>query len=1189
MLSMNKILFYIEPWVELSEDFRLGNYAHYNYLAENLKKVNNQLEVRFILSDALYQQILTKKPAWLNKDIYTIELKELEKIYPDYHVATYNNYHKPQLIDNSKQKLADIVKQSLKDNWTPDIILMHETHAPFLQCAFPDALVLHTMYGMTFKEPYPQTYLFDYLGLYSNSIFNQRDILSDITISDNDRKNLYKIKNWYAQQIVPHDPVWGIIEKYQSQYDKLILLPLQVDGYYAFTECSEYQTQIDFLKDVLEKTPKEWGVIVTGHSNYGKMVSKKTFLNLKLQHENLIQLDELDKIPYVSQALLPHVDAIVSVSSSLALQSLIFNKPLIVAGFSHINKIATCSLKDIQNVFKIPYDELKNFKVLKFFFLKYHLLHKRKVEDFSAFYQYLSAYYNNFLQASDKLEVQLPDIYLSLEDYFDDLIQSSQWRMWDNLLISNKIKKKVNPVFLDIVFHDLISWDLFDTLVDRPFIHPHELFQAIEDIAKYKTNNVYLPFHMIRRESERLARAINARREINYNEIYQCLKSKTYINRQHLNTLKKLEIEAELSCVKPRRIMKRTWEFAGVLGKVRSIITDIYLNKKVIEKILEKNGFANYHQLFISSEDKVRKEDGSVYPEYLEKTKNKFGDGKFLHIGDNPKADGSMAKQFGITAHVIPKALEQLQQSYYAKLYDKPLRYPSYDSSIIIGMIANKFFSSPKSHFNKAGISNNELYNLGYSIVGPFLLSYVQWVIRRLKSHQVDKVYFLARDGYLIMQVYNLFQKTFKDLPAYKYLLCSRRGVTVPSIFNEDNILETAMLNYGVTTVKNFLSTRFGLEMEQVPKSTLTKYKLKADGSTKIHFPDDLSISNGLVIDIQDIIFKKAQEERELYNQYLLEEGIYDDCKIAFVDIGYSGTMQRKIKNITNKSFVGLYMLTHNYVLPYFRDEVFEGWLESYDNQRSSIRNIFNDYIPLLESMLSSDAGSFINFYIDEQGKRQVNYLLSKEEASRCYFVKSIQKGAIDFVQDFILRFDKLALDIEISATVGSHLMFEFGKNPSTEDVKLFEGLLLENMFAGSEFNVIASPQHYLDTEGKLNNNSYNYLLQLSKWKQGANVAYQKYLKQKSTISQSQTIQEIKQIKEEKEEVEVIKVDVHRPTGLTRYERLQRKLRENPKLFIEDLKLLPEPIKKVIVNNNILFGATRLVFQEALKYRLHHK
>lgn len=1174
MNDLKNILLYVEPWVEISEDFRFGSFKHFYSILNDLKNFDPNLNIKFLISDSLYS-IATHNNMKLNENVIQLSLKEIEKIYPDYKIASSNTYNNTCTAEESKN-LGKIVQKKL-GNWKPDLILMHETHAPYLTDLYPKSLILHAMYGMTHKEPYPQTFLFDNKGLYANSILAKMD-WNSIDLNEGDIETLKKIKNWYAQQLIPHDPVWGIIEKYQSNYEKLILLPLQVDDYYAFDECSSYKNQYEYLSDILDRIPKEWGLVVTGHSGYSPCVSDIQLANLKLEYPNLIQNDQIDNIPYVSQVLMPHIDAVISVSSSIGLQALLFNKPLIVAGSSHLNSVKTTELENLRNIFSVEYNLDKNYKALKFLFTQYHMLCDEILHQPKCFYGYIKETYHNYLL--DK-EVILPVLHQNLESYYNSLVYCSQWRKWDKLLEKKNIKKDINPILSNILFHDYISWDLFDTLVDRPFIHPHELFQAIESKAREITGNIYLPFHMLRRESERFARGLyaNHRREVTFDEIYKAFELKTKLSNQHIQILKQLELDAEYRCIAQRRLMKRTWDFAHIFGKVRTIITDIYLDESFIQKVLEKNEYADYDQLLVSSEEKNRKENGSIYPDYVSKTRSSYlNRSKFLHIGDNPRADGEMARKYGITAYVIPKAIDQLQQTEFKRILEKPLKQNSYDTSIVTGLIANKFFSSPKAHYLENSISDSELYNLGYSVVGPFITSYVQWVIRKLAQHNVDKAYFLARDGYLIMKVYEIFKQKFNTLPEYDYLLCSRRGVVVPGIFGVDDITEAAMLNYGITTVANFLSSRFGLEMDAIPTKIIKKYKFKKDGSTKISFPSDIDVTNSFVFDIQDIIFERAKFERKLYQKYLDEMGLNEDKTLALVDLGYSGTMQRKIKDITGKSYVGLYMLTHNYVLHHFKDEVFEGWLSEFDSQRSSLRHAFNDYIPLLESMLSSTEGSFLNMYLDDNGETKVNYLYSEGESYRCFFVKSIQKGALDFATDFINRFEGMALDLELSPHVGSHMMFAFGEAPAEEDVKLFEGLLLENMFAGAEFNVIANANNYLNQSGKLSKDNYTYLVSQSKWKAGAIVAYQKYLQ--STKS------EIIDNREKNENINKLKTEIElskqRNYQMSKVERLKRKLNNNPKGFVEDSKFIPKKLGNIIVSNEKTLGVFKIIAEKVI-------
>lgn len=111
MNVLRKILFYVEPWIELSDDFRLGAYGHYNFLYQQLKQLDKNLDMRFLISDNLLHQIITKEPSWLNDDIHTVNVSDLETVYPNGKIAAHHNYHNTH-DDANLSKLIHIIKKS---------------------------------------------------------------------------------------------------------------------------------------------------------------------------------------------------------------------------------------------------------------------------------------------------------------------------------------------------------------------------------------------------------------------------------------------------------------------------------------------------------------------------------------------------------------------------------------------------------------------------------------------------------------------------------------------------------------------------------------------------------------------------------------------------------------------------------------------------------------------------------------------------------------------------------------------------------------------------------------------------------------------------------------------------------------------------------------------------------------------
>ncbi|MFY7916211.1 MAG: hypothetical protein ACOVPA_16280 [Rubrivivax sp.] len=1145
---MEKILYYVEAWIESPSDLRFGAFQDAVYQLDLLKKHAPELDCRLLIGDGVREAILKANykdhSAYITSILHT---EELRSVFRDHRSAAHA-FMSRSLSTNELDALINLTHSALGD-FVPDVILMHETHAPFLNAAYPNALVLHSMYGMTYRMPYPRLTLFDPEGLYQNSLLAQHtDEIRKIPIPEKDQYLLGEIRNWYAAQIIPHDPVWHLIEPEQSRYEKLLLLPLQVDGYFGFEECSAYTCQVEFLEDVLEKTPRNWGVVVTEHSEYKPALDKLTVNRLRRLYPNLIYSEKINSIPYVSQALLAHVDAVITVSSSLALQSLIFDCPVVAAGTSHINAVATCSLDQLHLCFDLHRPGYRD-GLLHFILTRYHQVTSKHVHDGGGLFILLNQRYQAFKAGLVGLDT-LPE--RSLTEVLEEAKGSSQWRSWSSTLKNCHFNVHPHPVLSRMVFSDAVSFDLFDTLVDRPFVQPHELFQFMEPMVREITGNLYFPFHHLRCEAERKAREAHGHRiEVTLAEIYGQLELTTGLPRSLLDTIQALEVRVETALIGPRRGMVRAWKLARTWGKWRSILTDIYLDESTIQSLLDAHGLSDHDLLFVSAKERIRKDDGTVYPEYLARVRQLDPCvSSFLHIGDNARADGEMARKFGIETVVIPKAMDHLRRTEIGAIFKNALEVPSFDSSIYLGLVANRFFTAPSSFHKSGSFCDGNLFNIGFSVLGPFVLGYVQWLIRRMQAHKVDHAYFLARDGYLIMKVYEAMKRVLPDLPDHSYLYCSRRSVMVPGIRNEENIFEIATLNYGTTTIQNFLKSRYGLNARDLPSQILRKHGIKPDGSTLIGYPRDLALTIRLVTDIKPWILDRAKLERKTYLRYLKSMGACDrKQRSAFVDIGYSGTMQRKISELTGIRYNGYYMLTHNYVLHHFRDQVFEAWLEEYDSQRSAYKHPFNHYIPLIESLLSSTEGSFICFQ-DRDDELVPEFLHASNERERRAFVEGLHAGAMAFVNDYLRLFGSFAGAFELSPQVASFPLFRFGDQPSQIDISPFVGLTLENLFAGAEFSVIASPYRLMDQKGHLSGAAVDHLLNESKWKQGARVAYRGYV-----YSQKGPPQDV----EPQSAVEVPAVDgiPADTTGvqISRKNRLLRKLRINPERFFADSRI----------------------------------
>ena len=203
----------------------------------------------------------------------------------------------------------------------------------------------------------------------------------------------------------------------------------------------------------------------------------------------------------------------------------------------------------------------------------------------------------------------------------------------------NRLLKKIQK-------NKAVSFDVFDTLVERKVTLPQDIFQLVGEniLGKEKASS----FVSDRMEAERSAREKSATGEVTIYDIYAVLKGKYSTS---ADSLQEEEIRLELDNCIPKTSMVEPYRSAVDNGKSVYIISDMYLPSEVIGQILKKNGFAGYKKLFVSNEYGCDKRSGKLFTKVLSELGISNKD--LLHIGDSIGADYLGAKKAGVKAVLI--------------------------------------------------------------------------------------------------------------------------------------------------------------------------------------------------------------------------------------------------------------------------------------------------------------------------------------------------------------------------------------------------------------------------------------------------------------------------------------------------------------------------------------------------------
>ncbi|MBI1274313.1 MAG: hypothetical protein GC131_09575 [Alphaproteobacteria bacterium] len=345
-----KILFYVEPWIEKNHpSWKTG------WITGVLLDMAHQLNhagghsVFFLMGDAQDECEPELQKAGCTSAI--ISQTELRQIHNDYLQASLE-WHQGTYKPETMAAMQSLVRKKL-NGFEPDIIMSFIMAVPFLRDMFPGALTLvqETAIFAYGAKPYPTTWYFDPMGSFQNSFFRKYGVEAAGELPEEGRKFLALFRKKFLDRILRKKTPYTRAQLIGGRkVDYLLLLPLQQGQYFLLNGCSRYAAPWDIVCDVLDRAGPRIGVVVTEHVHWHEdsIARHNALTYLRRRYPNFIYLEDFACWENVSHLLLPHIDAVASVSSTVALNALLWQKPVVALGDSQLNGVA--DLADIEQL-----------------------------------------------------------------------------------------------------------------------------------------------------------------------------------------------------------------------------------------------------------------------------------------------------------------------------------------------------------------------------------------------------------------------------------------------------------------------------------------------------------------------------------------------------------------------------------------------------------------------------------------------------------------------------------------------------------------------------------------------------------------------------------------------------------------------------------------------------------------------
>lgn len=491
--------------------------------------------------------------------------------------------------------------------------------------------------------------------------------------------------------------------------------------------------------------------------------------------------------------------------------------------------------------------------------------------------------------------------------------------------------------------HDVISFDIFDTLVMRKTLQPRDVF-ALEE-RELREQGEAVPFAAWRMAAE--ADQVAAGHLPDFAGIYRYLQKEHALPAETVRRWKEREWELEENLIVPRRDVVSALRYAKAQGKTVCLTSDMYFSKAELERLLADKGVAGYDVVLVSCDVQATKAEGTLFRYLID-----LADGRsILHIGDHAASDDAVPRQLGIDTFPIQKASDMLAASAGRDVLNHA---ETLEDHLLLGMILAEVCNSPFAAFTGSDgrIALSSLRDLVWLCLLPVTMRYLQFLVQTVHGEENAVLLFLSRDGYFLQKAYAALAERH-HLPDSIYFYASRQAANGVMVEDEDDIdlflqtlLERKEQNLKFQ-LEYFFQVPFGAEFDLPIKEALSQWgrdgiarRVKQEGAR---------------------IFQAQAERRKAYRAYLRSLHLERYAKAYCVDIVTKGTVFRCLRKLLPQP-VGLLAMgglpaLHDFVPDAEDAHLMYGIVTQY--------SVFAPWFPVLELPYASQDGQLKEFTQD--------------------------------------------------------------------------------------------------------------------------------------------------------------------------------------------------------------------------------
>jgi predicted HAD superfamily hydrolase len=181
------------------------------------------------------------------------------------------------------------------------------------------------------------------------------------------------------------------------------------------------------------------------------------------------------------------------------------------------------------------------------------------------------------------------------------------------------------------------------------------------------------------------------------------------------------------------------------------------------------------------------------------------------------------------------------------------------------------------------------------------LFGYVYWCLEKARENGIRRLYFIARDGQILLKIAKIIALNWGYDIDCRYLYGSRQSWHPPAILD----ITEVELDW-IFDPTHFLSVTSVCKRVNLNPIEIKEHLIES-GFLAEMWHDNLDVNKRELLkqsfvetQIREIIIAKAHKYRDTAIEYFRQEGMMDGTTFAIVDIGWNGRLQISLNKILN-------------------------------------------------------------------------------------------------------------------------------------------------------------------------------------------------------------------------------------------------------------------------------------------------